>query len=430
MTRVLVIGAGPAGGTAALWLAKAGVSVMLVDGEPRPGGTGWSGSKGDKLRQDLATAAMESRFGREVIDIDGSGRVTLAEQDGTLERLHPEIVIVAAGGVERLLPVSGWTLPGVFTLGALQLLNKRDGLVPEGPVVLAGSGPLLRLTAGELIAAGAHLSAVVDAGPAIGVGLLAGLSGRPVALAQGVGLELRRLVAGVPLIRGWPKVVGGRQAEAVEVNGRRFPAATVGLSFGLVPNTELARLAGASVDWDAASRNWTVRRNDNFESDRANLFFVGDGATVGGADLAVVEGVIAAAGVLERLGVAVPPALALALSTARRHLPRLRRAARVLAAWSSAVPPAAVDDDVVVCACEGTTVGEVRAALAAGYRQAGPLKLLTRAGMGRCQGRMCATIVQALASQAGFVLPPGSVRPPLRPIAAAAFGKDMPYRQQ
>jgi NAD(P)H-nitrite reductase large subunit len=72
-----------------------------------------------------------------------------------------------------------------------------------------------------------------------------------------------------------------------------------------------------------------------------------------------------------------------------------------------------VPDDTVVCRCEEVTAGEVRAAT--GGLGAGDLrtvKLLTRAGMGWCQGRMCGP---AVAGITGCPLTPAR-RPLARPV--------------
>ncbi|WP_446035077.1 (2Fe-2S)-binding protein, partial [Streptomyces olivaceus] len=58
---------------------------------------------------------------------------------------------------------------------------------------------------------------------------------------------------------------------------------------------------------------------------------------------------------------------------------------------------AQVTDDTVVCRCEEVTAGAVReAADGLGAGDVRTVKLLTRAGMGWCQGRMCATAVAGL----------------------------------
>ena len=50
-----------------------------------------------------------------------------------------------------------------------------------------------------------------------------------------------------------------------------------------------------------------------------------------------------------------------------------------------------LDDNVMVCRCEGITVGELRTSIRAdfGPTEINRLKAITRCGMGRCQGRFC-----------------------------------------
>ena len=63
------------------------------------------------------------------------------------------------------MPVRGWTLPGVMSVGAAQIALKSAGLLPEGPVVLAGTGPLLYLYASQVLAAGGAIDAILDTYP-------------------------------------------------------------------------------------------------------------------------------------------------------------------------------------------------------------------------------------------------------------------------
>src|SRR3712207_9215602 len=71
-------------------------------------------------------------------------------------------VILATGALERPMPVRGWTLPGVMTVGAGQTLLKAQGIAPTGRVGLAGCGPPPWLYAAQCVAAGA--------GPPLGLG--------------------------------------------------------------------------------------------------------------------------------------------------------------------------------------------------------------------------------------------------------------------
>lgn len=53
-------------------------------------------------------------------------------------------------------------------------------------------------------------------------------------------------------------------------------------------------------------------------------------------------------------------------------------------------------NDVIVCRCEEITIGEIKAAIHAGARDATSIKRRTRAGMGLCQGRTCEQMIQQI----------------------------------
>jgi NAD(P)H-nitrite reductase large subunit len=52
--------------------------------------------------------------------------------------------------------------------------------------------------------------------------------------------------------------------------------------------------------------------------------------------------------------------------------------------------------DTVICRCEGVTRATIEAALQRGAATLGAVKRRTRAGMGRCQGRYCESLVAAM----------------------------------
>jgi NAD(P)H-nitrite reductase large subunit len=84
-----------------------------------------------------------------------------------------------------------------------------------------------------------------------------------------------------------------------------------------------------------------------------------------------------------------------------------------------------MDDELVICRCEEVTLGEIKAAIAAGATTLGEVRIRTRAGMGLCQGRTCGRLVaQLLARHSGQ--PSGAVHPrraraPVRPLPSELF---------
>ena len=83
------------------------------------------------------------------------------------------------------------------------------------------------------------------------------------------------------------------------------------------------------------------------------------------------------------------------------------------------------DSKTIVCRCEQVTVGDILEAVGRNSIQTvNQVKKLTRAGMGQCQGRTCAPLVELLLEREG-VAPRGTepykARPPIRPLPLNAL---------
>src|SRR5581483_8870487 len=165
-------------------------------------------------------------------------------------------ILLATGAVERPVPVPGWTLPGVMTLGAAQILLKNADLVPQGRAVLDGQGPLLYLAAVQLTRAGAPPAMILETTPKTNYGaalrhLRAAWDGRRelfkgVALAAGLrraGVRIKRGVRGV-------RALGRASLEGVAWEGGQVAADHLFLHEGVVPNTQISRALGLAHRWD------------------------------------------------------------------------------------------------------------------------------------------------------------------------------------
>ena len=174
---VAVVGAGPAGLAAAAAAAELGLSVALLDEQAHPGGqiyrdvTRAGVDRLQVLGDDYAAGrALVERFtqstarhvgGASVWNISRD-RVIHYLKDGRSQSMTAGQVILCTGAMERPFPIPGWTLPGVMTAGAAQILLKSAGVAPSQPVVLAGCGPLLYLLAWQYLRAGVRIGAIVD----------------------------------------------------------------------------------------------------------------------------------------------------------------------------------------------------------------------------------------------------------------------------
>lgn len=457
MAEIVIVGAGPAGISAAATLAAAGHRPIVLDEGARPGGQVWRqpgpgldldmgrmlGSEAAKYRRIHATfeairGGIDYRPGTLVWAVSEGRLFTVSE--GRTGELAYAALILATGATDRVMPIPGWTLPGVFTLGGAQVLLKEHGCLIGRDVVLAGSSPLLYLAARQYLAVGGRIRAILDTTP-----LAAKLGAAPGSaresfdtLKRGLGYmaEVRR--QGVRIVQGVRDlaITGRERVEAISFRrGSRKPETIacdgVALGFGLKPETQLAELAGARFAFDATFSQWLPVIDEDGGAG-ARLHLAGDGATIGGADAAEASGELVALALLADRGERV--------DTARRHhlrseVARWRRFQSAMAkafAWPVAAV-GAMGDDVMVCRCEGVTAGMLRASLGAAYGadEMNRLKALTRAGMGRCQGRMCGPAVAAITAAArGVTLAEAGrlrVQAPVKPLVmAAAPGETAP----
>ncbi|WP_411072477.1 FAD-dependent oxidoreductase [Streptomyces sp. cmx-4-25] len=452
-----VVGAGPAGLTAAVAAARRGLRVVLVDAGDRPGGQ-YHRHPAPELgaRRPGALHHDWREFTRRTAALDGlvrAGRavhlaghhVWTVVPEGTGWRLHAVVagaagadegaatvraraVLLATGSHERQLPFPGWTLPGVVGAGGAQAMLKGGLVLPGRRVVVAGSGPLLLAVADSLAAAGTRVPAVVEAGAYLGYsGFVPTLLRNPAKLAEGAlrgGALLRhgtRLLARHAVVEAH----GSGRVEAVTVarldpdwrplpgTGRRIPCDALAVGHGLVPQLELATALGCATRTSADGTAALVLDAEQATS-VPGVWAAGETGGIGGARLAVVEGELAVVSITRTLlGIRAPEPREAAL---RRRRDRLRAFAAAMGAvhrpgpgWTGWLRP-----DTEVCRCEEVPVARVAEAVdTLGARDARTVKLFTRAGMGWCQGRMCGPAVAALAGHASG----GEAVPDRRPLS-------------
>ena len=442
---VVVIGAGPAGMAAARTAAEAGASVVLLDEQAQPGGQIYrtialaAGPRGAILGRDYVAglelvAAIDHPSIRHVssavvwrVDADG---VVCFSVEGRAQRLRGRRLILATGALERPVPVPGWTLPGVMTAGAAQILLKSSGIVPA-EAVIAGSGPLLYLVAQQLVRAGRPPLALVETQPAGGwVGAWrywpGALRGWPV-LAKGLRMLARIRRAGVLRFTGASDIAidGDERAEAIRFaaggQSHRLACRTVLLHQGVMPNVQVTRALRLDHAWDAAQRCFRPVVDGWGGTRLETVLVAGDGAGIAGAKAAALRGRLAALQAVHGLGLVTSAARDDAARPLRRSLARELAPRPFLDALYA--PPDAIlrpADDTIICRCEEVTAGDIRRHAALGCLGPNQAKAFGRAGMGPCQGRYCGlTVTEILAAETGRT--PAEVgyyrvRPPLKPV--------------
>jgi thioredoxin reductase/bacterioferritin-associated ferredoxin len=439
---VAVVGAGPAGLAAATTCACGGLSTVLFDEQPSPGGQiyrtvtttpikqntvlgtdYWAGA--ELVQQFLASGAQyvpgatvwnltrEREIG---VSVAGAARILAADR-----------VILATGALERPFPIRGWTLPGVMTAGAGQILLKSSGLVPDGRTVIAGGGPLLWLIAWQYLNAGARIDAILETA---GADRAAAWRHAPAFAASPYFLKgLRLMLAVRRRVRVAANVIelraeGRDRVEAVTYRTarrteQRLPVDNLFLHQGVVPNVNLAMAAGIEHRWDDVQLCFSPALDADGGTAVPGIAIAGDGGGIAGAEAARARGALAGLAAVRALR---PDAPVLAETAAvRARLARVMRGRAFLDVYYQPAPqfrrPAR---DTLVCRCEEVTSGQIADTVALGCTGPNQMKAFLRCGMGPCQGRLCGLTVTELIAQARGVDPQEvgyyRLRPPIKPI--------------
>lgn len=316
--ELAIIGAGPAGLSAAIEAANAGVDVLLLDENERPGGQlfkqihkffGSHAHKAGTRGMDIGTELLEetARLGinvwlnSEVCGIENGHDLWIVRNRDKTERVRAKKLILAAGATENAVAFPGWELPGVMGAGAAQTMINVHRVLPGSRVVMVGSGNVGVIVSYQLLQAGAEVAAVVEAAPVLG----------------GYGVHTAKVCrAGVPFYTSHTvkRALGDgrvRQVELVQlderfqqISGTEFmlEADTICLATGLTPLTELAWIAGCQFQFVPALGGQLPIHNDRMRTTHPDIYVAGDISGVEEASTAMEEGRLAGVSAAADLG--------------------------------------------------------------------------------------------------------------------------------
>lgn len=316
-TRLAIVGAGPAGLSAAIEAAKAGVKVSLFDENATPGGQlikqihKFFGSKdhkagvrgvdiGKMLLKEAYDLSVDIHLDTVVWGIFDQNILAILEK-GQFRKVFPEKLILATGASENTIVFEGWTLPGVMGAGAAQTMMNLHRVLPGKRVLMVGSGNVGLIVGYQLMQAGAELVAVIEADDKIG--------GYSVHASK-----LRRM--GVPIyIRHTIQKAFGHGCVEVAIltavddrwhpipgTEREVDVDTICIATGLSPLAELAWIAGCRFTYLADLGGHIPIHNERMETTVKNLYVGGDITGIEEASTAMEEGRLAGLEIARSLG--------------------------------------------------------------------------------------------------------------------------------
>jgi NADPH-dependent 2,4-dienoyl-CoA reductase/sulfur reductase-like enzyme len=431
---IAIIGAGPAGLAAAKVASEIGAEVIVLDSAPRPGGQYWrhrDGVQGYKSHR--ASGYFDAVINsRNVTYIHGAqvwsatrnkSSITLNYlQSGVEKTITVEKLILTTGAYDRSIPFTGWELPGSMTPGAAQALLKGYGVVAGKKILVSGTGPFLLPVAVGLAEAGAEVLGIVEAHSPLR------WLRSPLALILNPQKALELLYYLGKIRKYSLKVYFGRAVigfngnsatlsklkSNLEAKGKtsQIECDVVASGWGFNPDVTLGGILGCNQEVDLdGSVIFTV--DSEQRSSVENIWIAGEATGIGGADLALAEGEIAA---LSALNGSIPFSLIFKRFRLQLFATALQRSYPVGNGWQSWIKP-----ETKICRCEEVSHGEIcQSVTELSAQDSRTSKLFTRAGMGLCQGRVCSrNVSEIIAGESGCkVLDQERISYSNRPIAA------------
>ena len=436
---------------AACQAAALGLSAIVFDEQAESGGQIYRGidtasersisllgpdyARGHKINRHFRASGIQ-RIGNATV-VHATPDLQLGVDTGNhIELYRCRGLIVATGAVERAFPIPGWTLPGVISAGGTQALLKSQGLIPDGKVVVAGTGPLAYLVAAQLLTAGStdltfldttsrrnYFSAIPLLMRALGAShyLFKGLR-----LLADISKKASRYISDVTAL----SAVGNGRLQRIQYKSNHG-SATIDADWlllhqGVIPNSQLLRAVECAFSWNNQQLCWQPIVDSWGETSQPNIFAVGDASGIIGADAAPYSGRLAVLSLAARIGKITDVhrgQLAAPLRKRLLHHQRIRPFLDKLYRPADAfrIPTG----DTIVCRCENISATSITAAIKEGCKGPNQLKFFTRCGMGPCQGRYCGTTVsEMLATLTGSDIQDIGyfrIRHPIKPVRLATL---------
>jgi thioredoxin reductase/bacterioferritin-associated ferredoxin len=457
--HTIIVGCGIAGLAAAEALSQKDMKVLMLDENFHTGGQLFRESnaskglqtllepnrfkqKGFLLKKKIQATHIERIHNCQVIGVFPDKKVVFLDSSKKIKQVQAQFIIFATGAREKYFPFKGWTLPGVMSCGAVQILIKDHGVLPPPDIILAGTTPLQFALATNIFQNSGKVTALLDYNNlAAKLNILPLLPHHWQKMAEGMA-HMARLVLNRTLFQQGVCVVEARGNNCLEtivagkidskgklISGteQSYPAKTLAVGFGFSANIELPVQAGCGLEYSRQKGGWVIQVDDTMETSLPGVYAAGEITGIAGAEKSFIEGQMAARAILKKCSRIEGQATRKSDRVLKEKRDRQMKYGAFLNQLCQ-VPTSSynsIDDDTIICRCEEITMGEIRRSIHSGFHTAGALKKATRCSMGRCQGRICGPmiidIITALTGQPPEQTGLPSFRAPVKTIPMNGF---------
>lgn len=296
--KILIIGGGPAGLSAAVAAKRAGVSdILIIERDVRLGGILnqciHNGFGLHTFKEELTGPEYASRYIEQVEELEipycletivtdlrkaedsDLKIVTTMDANAGISTIEAEAVILSMGCRERprgALNIPGERPAGIYTAGTAQYFVNLEGRMPGKEVVILGSGDIGLIMARRMTLEGAKVKVVAELMPYSG-----GLKRNIVQCLDDYGIPLK-LSHTVTKIHGDRRVTGvtisqvDERSTPIPGTEEYYSCDTLLLSCGLIPENELSSQCG--VELSRVTSGAIV--NESFETSVPGVFACGN----------------------------------------------------------------------------------------------------------------------------------------------------------
>lgn len=473
MGELVIIGAGPAGLTAAEKACALGMQVTVINEMPRPGGqiyrqppaeykvANWLPGKIYNKGKDLLNRVSKLKNIKWLFSTVVAG-ISIVEGSQDLERqsyiihtsnkegvneITADAVLIAPGCYDMPIPFPGWTLPGVMAAGGIQGFLKSQNILPGNKFLFSGTHPLQLIIADQIYSNGGTIAGVAFA-QSFSSMLLAMLKKPKVVMANlrqllgiakimlkfkahRVPVHFRKIIVSAneqDLVTSADLASISKDNEIVFDKRSRISADCIGLCFGFLASSELARQVGAQYLWSSTRGGWVIKHDEWMQSSVKHVYVAGEITGVGGAEMAATEGEIAAVGIAYQFGLLGKNDADREVAKARKSLASQREFASLLSGIAypgKKLFEQLLKPDTTLCRCEEISVKQFQKVLNEHphITSADAAKLQSRVGMGLCQGRYChyhsSLIMQSMRKMSAETIGAFKANFPIKPLLIA-----------